>query len=137
VPASRSLALVLALAGFATGCGATGSNSSSSFTGPKKDVANAVEDLESAARKSDEAKICTDLLSSRLIGTFRATGKTCNKAISDALDDSDTFDLSVKSVTVSGSTASAVVQSKRKTGTDTFQLVKEGGVWKIASLGGA
>jgi Putative lumazine-binding len=137
VPASRSLALVLAAAGLATGCGSTGSNSSSDFTSAKQPVAQAVEDLESAARKSDEATICTDLLASDLIKTIRSTGQSCPQAISDALDDADTFDLTVKSVTVSGNSATAVVQSKEKTpADDTFKLVKEGGRWKIASLGG-
>jgi hypothetical protein len=138
VPASRSLALLLAAAGIATGCGPTGSNSSTGFTGPKKDVAKAVEDLEAAARKSDESKICTNLLSSELIGTIRAAGQSCTQAISHALDDADTFDLTVKSVTVSGNTATAVVESKKKTPKqDTFKLVKEGGGWKIGSLGAA
>ena len=93
-------------------------------------------DLESAARKSDEAKICTDLLATDLISTMRSSGQSCTQAISHALDDADTFDLTVKSVTVSGNTATAIVQSKRKTpAQDTFKLVKEGGRWKIASLG--
>jgi hypothetical protein len=136
VPASRTLALLLATAGLATGCGAAGSDSASDFTGVKKDVANAVEDLESAARKSDQAEICRDLLSSSLIETFRSDGQSCTSAISDALDDADTFDMTVKSVTVTGTSATAVVDSKEKATNDTFKLVKEGGRWKIGSLGG-
>ena len=66
MPASRTVALLLAAAGIATGCGSAGSNSSADFTGPKKDVAKAVEDLESAARRSDQAKICRDLLATSL-----------------------------------------------------------------------
>jgi hypothetical protein len=136
VPASRTLALLLAAAGLATGCGSSGSNSSSDFSGVKKDVANTIEDLESAGRKSDQARICRDLLTSTLIDTIRSGGQSCDSAISDALDDADTFDLTVKSVTVSGSTATAVVDSKKKSTNDTFKLAKEGGRWKIASLGG-
>jgi hypothetical protein len=136
VPASRSLALVLAAAGLATGCGTAGSNSSKGFTGDKQAVAQTVEDLESAARKSDQAKICNDLLATQLIATIRSSGQSCTTAISHALDDADTFDLTVKSVTVSGTTATAVVESKKKTpAQDTFKLVKEGGRWKIVSLG--
>jgi hypothetical protein len=135
VPASRTLALLLAAAGLATGCGSSGSNSSSDFSGVRKDVAKAIEDLESAARKSDQARICRDLLTSTLVGTIRSGGQSCDSAISDALDDADTFDLTVKSVTVSGSTATAVVDSKEKSTNDTFKLAKEGGRWKIASLG--
>jgi hypothetical protein len=128
---------VLAAAGLATGCGSTGSNSSNDFDATKQPVAQTVEDLESAARKSDEAKICNDLLAPQLIATIRSSGQSCPQAVSHALDDADTFDLTVKSVTVSGNTATAVVQSKRKKpAQDTFKLVKVGGRWKIASLGG-
>jgi Putative lumazine-binding len=138
VPASRTLALLLAAAGLATGCGASGSDSASDFSGVKKDVANAVEDLESAARSSDETKICRDLLTSSLIDALRtASRRSCDSAISDALDDADTFNLTVKSVTVAGTTATVVVDSKEKDSDDTFRLAKVGGRWKIASLGGS
>ena len=135
VSAARTLALLLAAAGLATGCGTAGNDSSSDFTGARKDVAKTIEDLESAARKSDEDEICTRLLASSLIDTLRAGGQSCTKAISDALDDADTFDLTVKSVTVTGTSATAVVDSKEKAANDTFKLAKEGGSWKIASLG--
>jgi hypothetical protein len=136
VPASRTVALLLAAAGIATGCGSAGSNSSSDFSGAKKDVATTVEDLESAARSSDEGKICRDLLASSLIASLRSGGQTCNTAISDAIDDADTFDMTVKSVTITGTAAIAVVDAKEKSTNDTFKLAREGGRWKIASLGG-
>jgi hypothetical protein len=128
--------LLLAVTGLATGCGRAGSDSASDFSGIKKDVAGTVEDLESAARKSDEGEICRNLLSSSLIQTFRSTGHSCTSAIADAIDDADTFDMTVKSVTVTGTTATAVVDSKEKSTNDTFKLAKEGGRWKITSLGG-
>jgi hypothetical protein len=137
VPASRTLALLLAAAGLATGCGASSSNSASDFSGVKKDVATTVDDLESAAKNSDEAKICRDLLAPSLIETLRAANKSsCDTAINDAIKDSDTFDMTVKSVTVTGTNASAVVDSKRKSTNDTFTLEKVGGRWKISSFGG-
>jgi Putative lumazine-binding len=136
VPASRALALILVAAGLAAGCGSTGSDSATGFTGVKKEVATTVEDLESAARKSDEGEICRNLLATALVDEVSTGGKSCTAAISDALDDADTFGLTVKSVTVSGTTATAVVDSKQKAADDTFKLVKQGGRWKIASLGG-
>jgi hypothetical protein len=136
VPASRSLALLLAAAGLATGCGTTSSNSAANFSGVKKDVATTIDDLSSSARKSDEGDICTNLLASSLIQTLQSGGQTCKTAISHALDDADTFDMTVKSVTVTGTSATAVVDSKKKATNDTFQLVKEGGRWKISSFGG-
>jgi outer membrane lipoprotein-sorting protein len=135
VPASRSLALLAVVAGFVSGCGSSSSNSATKFTGAQKDVASAVEDFETAARKSDEGQICTNLLASSLIDSLRsASGETCNKAVNNALDDADSYDLTVKSVNVSGNTATAVVDSKNKATNDTLKLVKEGGRWKIASL---
>jgi hypothetical protein len=136
VPAPRSLALLLAAAGLATGCGATGSNSAADFSGVKKDVASTIDDLSSDARKSDEGAICTNLLASALIQKLQTSGQTCRTAISHALDDADTFDMDVKSVTVTGTNATAVVDSKEKAANDTFRLVKEGGRWKISSFGG-
>ena len=137
VPASRSLALLLAAAGLATGCGTSGSNSSSDFTGVKKDVASTIEDLESAARKSDEAQICRDLLAPSLIDTLSSANNTnCDTAINDAIKDADTFDMTVKTVTVNGTTATAVVDSKHKSTNDTFKLEQVGGRWKISSFGG-
>jgi hypothetical protein len=136
VPASRTLALLVAAAGLATGCGATTSKSASDFSGVKKDVATTVDDLSSAASKSDEGAICTNLLASSLIQQLQSAGQSCRTAISHALDDADTFDMTVKSVTVSGTNATAVVDSKHKDTNDTFKLVKEGDRWKLASLGG-
>jgi hypothetical protein len=137
VPASRTLALLLAAAGLATGCGASTSNSASKFSGVKKDVATTVDDLSSAAKKSDEAKICTDLLTPALIATLRASNaSSCNTAVNDAIKDAETFDMTVKTVNVSGNNATAVVDSKNKSANDTFALEKVGGRWKISSFGG-
>jgi hypothetical protein len=136
VPASRTLALLLAAAGLATGCGASSSNSASDFSGVKKDVATTVDDLVSAAKKSDEAKICRDLLAPSLITSLRAANKSsCDTAVNDAIKDADTFDMTVKSVNVTGTNATAVVDSKRKSTNDTFTFEKVGGRWKISGFG--
>jgi Putative lumazine-binding len=138
VPASRTLALLLAAAGLATGCGGSGGNSAADFSGVKQDVATTVDDLESAAKKSDEAKICTDLLTPALIAQLRAADKSsCNTAIHDAIKDADTFDMTVKTVNVTGDNATAVVDSKHGSSNDTFTLEKVGGRWKISSFGGS
>jgi hypothetical protein len=137
VPASRTLALLLAAAGLATGCGASSSNSAADFSGVKKDVATTVDDLGSAAKKSDEVKICRDLLAPSLIATLRAANKSsCDTAVNDAIKDADTFDMTVKSVNVTGNAATAVVDSKRKSTNDTFTFEKVGGSWKISGFEG-
>jgi hypothetical protein len=137
VPASRTLALLLAAAGLATGCGASSSNSASDFSGVKKDVAKTVDDLASAAKRSDEAKICRDLLTPSLIATLRAANKSsCDNAVNDAIKDADTFDMTVKSVNVTGTNATAVVDSKHRSTNDTFTFERVGGSWKISGFGG-
>jgi outer membrane lipoprotein-sorting protein len=137
VSASRTLALLLVAAGLVSGCGAAATTKSAkNFSGAQKDVATTIDDLQSAASKSDQAKICKDLLAGSLISTIQSGGQTCTTAISHALDDADTFNMTVKSVTVNGTTATAVVDSKHKSTPDTFRLVNEGGTWKIASFGG-
>jgi hypothetical protein len=136
VPVSRTLALLLAAAGLATGCGASGGNSASDFTGVRQDVATTVDDLESAAKSSDENKICTELLAPSLIDTLRTASKaSCNTAVNDAIKDADSFDMTVKSVNVTGDTATAVVDSKNRSADDTFTFEKVGGAWKISSFG--
>ena len=135
--ASRTLALLLAAAGLATGCGASSSNSASDFSGVKKDVAKTVDDLASAAKRSDEAKICRDLLTPSLIATLRAANKSsCDTAVNDAIKDADTFDMTVKSVNVTGTNATAVVDSKHRSTNDTFTFERVGGSWKISGFGG-
>jgi len=43
--------------------------------------------------------------------------------------------MTVKSVNVTGNTATAVVDSKHGSSNDTFTLEKVGGQWKISSFG--
>ena len=122
--------ILLALAG--AGCGAA-ADSSSDFKGEERKVATVVEDLQDAAAKGEERRICRQLLAADL--ARRTTD--CNATVSAALDESDNDELAVESVRVSGETARAEVA----TGTDeeqkvTFELVRENGDWRVASLGG-
>ena len=139
VPPARlaPLALVVALA--AAGCGQSNKDSATDFSGEQRAVAQAVEDLQSAGRKGDAQKICTDLLAPALIAEIRHASGDCAKVLDDALQDADTFEMTVEKVTVDGPRATAVVKSDagKKDRTDTLQLVREGRNWKVASLGGA
>ena len=134
----RILALLAALPLALSACGQTSKDSTKDFQGDQKAVAQTVEDLQKAASKSDEGKICGDLLAPALVAKIKAASKTtCETALNDALKDSDSFELQVKKVTLAGSTATAVVESSggKKTRTDTLQLQKVGAAWKISSLG--
>ena len=124
------MSTLLALA--ASGCGAA-TGSSSDFDGEQAKVATVVEDLQEAAGKKQERRICTQLLSAEL----RTRAGDCIATIEAALEDSDNDELTVESVRVTGDRARARVA----TGNDgdqkvTFELVRENRDWRISSLGG-
>jgi hypothetical protein len=130
--AAALIALALALA--AAGCTAS-SSSSGKFQGAERDVATAIDDFSSAAKRKNEAKICDELLTKEFAQSLRSTGTNCETEISDAIADADDYDLTVKDVSVSGPTATAVVENNDKTAT--LRLEKVGQDWRIAGLGGS
>jgi hypothetical protein len=140
VSMSRSPLILAALAAFViAGCTTQSSSSDSSgkFTGDQRLVANTVEDFESAASKGDQDKVCSDFLSKDLVATFAKQGGTCAKAVDGALKDSDTFGLSVESVSINGQQATAKVKAEhgKKDVIETLTLVKEGSGWRISDFG--
>jgi hypothetical protein len=129
-PAFLSLALVAAVA--LAGC--AGANTSvRNFKGTQRDVADAIADFQSAGQRKDEKKICTELLTVEFANSMRAPKRSCQDEISDALADSDDFDLTVKAVSVNGANATAQVENADRT--TTFRLQRVGAAWRIASLG--
>jgi Putative lumazine-binding len=137
----RSAVVLLVLAAAtAAGCGATSSDEDSSgdFKGEARLVANTIEDLQSAGSKGDQDEICRDLLARELVRRLaRGRSGGCERTVDDALKDTDAFDLTVRSVNVRGTTATARV--KQETGdrdrADTLTLVREGRGWRISSFG--
>jgi hypothetical protein len=130
------LALVAAV--LVAGCTAQSSNddSTSKFRGDQRLVANTVEDFESAASKGDQDKICRDLLAKALVDQFAQRGGTCEKAVDQALKDTDSFDLTVERVSISGQEASARVKADRgkKDIGQSLTLVKQGAGWRISAF---
>ena len=125
------LLAVLALAA----CGGAGDDSTQDFDGAERDVAAVIEDLEEAAQEDEPRRICEALLARDLRTKI---GSDCEGRIQKALDQTDTFALTVESVRVSGTTARARVE----TGVDEEQievveLVREGDAWKLSGLPGA
>jgi len=119
------------------GCGAAARDSSKSFNGEERTVARVMEDLEKAGRDGDEKKICTKLLSKTLLAALKKQGTNCTTAVKEAIEDTDSFDLKVQDVKISGPHATVKVKSGA-TGssekTDQLDLEREGSTWKIASL---
>jgi predicted lipid-binding transport protein (Tim44 family) len=128
----------------AGGCGQANNDSSGNFKGEAKQVAKAVEDLQSAARSGDQEKICNQLLAKALVQRIEAAGKggngSCPAAVKHVLRDVDGFELDVQKVTVSGTTATARVKNRgsgHHSEVTTLTLVKEGSPpdWRIGTLG--
>src|SRR4051812_46970965 len=108
----RFAALFCASALTLSACGTNGNDSSSDFKGEQKAVAQAIEDFQSASRKGDEDKICTDLLAPALVNKIKSASKgTCQDALNDSLQDVDSFEIDVKKVSVNGTTATATVET--------------------------
>src|SRR3954463_16815916 len=118
------IALLVAVA--AAGC-AGSSSSATKFQGTERDVAKAIDDLSSAASRKNEAKICDELLTKEFAQSLRSAGTDCETEVSDAIADSDDSDLTVRDVSVSGSTATALVENNDKTAT--LRLQKVGQDW--------
>ena len=136
----RTLLPTAALAAVAiAGCTTqtTSDDSSGKFTGDQRLVANTIEDFESAASKGDQDQICRELLAKPLIATYAKRGGTCEKAVDDALKDTDSFGLTVESVRITDTDATARVKADRgkKDIIQTMSLVKEGPGWRISAFG--
>ena len=142
---ARLAAPALVLTVLLAGCGAAASDkdSATDFRGDQAAVAKTVETLQSKAKKGDDGGICSQVLAGALAKQIAAHGKdTCENALSNSLRDADsgTFELQVKKVAISGTTATATVASQvsgESDRIDTFRLVKEGtpARWKISALG--
>jgi hypothetical protein len=120
-----------------TGCGTVAS--SSNFEGTEREVAEAVEGLQEAAGRLDEARLCQNVLAQALITRLEAGGQKCQKEVSSALEDTDAVGLRIEDVKVSGSSATATVKARE--GEDDvlreIGLVLERGDWRVAELGTA
>ena len=127
----RRLALPIAvLATLAVaGCGAQ--STGGSFEGEEEQVAQVFEDLAEAGQKGDERRVCRQLLAQDLV---RELGD-CNAKVDEALKATDSFDLTVEDVTVTGTSAKAEVQGRSRGSDRAVTLAKEGDAWKIAELG--
>jgi hypothetical protein len=114
----------------------TSKNSTANFKGEQRLVANTVEDLQSAGAKGDQGTICRQLLARDFVLRI-ARGATCESRVDAALKDTDTYDLTVQSVALAGTKATARVKTENgaKDKIATLGLLKEAGRWKVSDLG--
>jgi hypothetical protein len=119
------------------GCGAaTTSSSSSKFSGEQAQVAKVVDQLSSAGRSKDAAKICNDLLAPALVAQISSAGADCESEMKKAIEDADDYDLEVQSVKITGNKAQAQVRQGKHGQVATFSFDRENGGWRATSLGG-
>lgn len=132
-----TIALFSVLALVLSACGAATKNSAKDFTGEKAAVADVIEQLEKAGSRGKSDTICGDILARSLVEAISSSGAKCIEEIDRAIEDADSFDLTVRSVTVSGLKATAKVEGKEKSKPilRTFELVKESGRWRASTLG--
>jgi hypothetical protein len=111
-------------------------DSAGEFSGEKRAVAATVEGMETAARKNDSGRVCTKLLTDRLLAAVKQAGTDCVTAVRDAFKDASSKDLTVDDVSIRGNTATAKVTSGAGSGekTDTLELEKAGASWRISAL---
>ena len=130
------LALPLALATLAAGCGASGSTSAG-FEGQEKAVADQVEKIQSAGEARDAKQLCDDVLATSLRDAIANAGSSCEVELDKAIRDADDFNLDVEDVTVTGDTAVAKVKTGSGDDAETrdFEFEKEGDSWRATSLG--
>ncbi len=119
------------------GCGAAQEESSSveQFkSGDQRAVAQKIEDLQQAGSRRDPEKICSEILAKSLVQELEAAGASCTDEMKKAIEDADDYELDVREVTVSGSTATATVKRGDDGPTGTMEFTREGGDWRATSL---
>ena len=132
----RLLAVAIATLALA-GCGATEDPDAPEFQGAEAQVADQVEQLQSAGESRRPEDICSDILSRTLVDQLEAAGTTCNEEMRKAIEDADDFELTVQDVTVNGDQATARVQRGEDDDATkaTFEFARENGQWRATSLG--
>lgn len=135
---ARRLALpacALAIALGVSACGGTES-STGNYKGEQAKVAEAISSLQSNATVLNAKKVCSEDLAASVGKHLEAQGSTCVKALESQLRQIDTYAMTVESIDVKGSEATAKVKStwSGKQLENTLSLVKEGGRWKLQSL---
>jgi hypothetical protein len=136
----RRAALALVLASLLAGCTqAGGGTSTSDFKGDERDVADAVADFSTSAAQKKESKACAESLSKALADKIAEGGKSCPSELGKAFDDADAGGMEIDDVTITGTSATAVVSidDREQTVKSTFKLIDEDGDWRIDSFGTA
>lgn len=126
---------LIALAAALAGCGAT-SSPAGDFEGEERAVADAIEEIQSAAQRREADRLCRDLLTRRLRDAVASGGTSCDSEIEKATEDADAYELEIEEITVTGTTATATVKGEAgdRDISRTFRMVEEDGRWRADAL---
>ncbi|HEV2061595.1 MAG TPA: nuclear transport factor 2 family protein [Solirubrobacteraceae bacterium] len=128
MPAPRTIiAALLAAAALLSACG----------TDDEAAVRDTLNQFADATAKKDYQRLCDELLSPDLVEQVRRVNLPCEVALRTGFEDVENPRIEVRSVKIDGDSASAQVRStaaNQEPSTDTIQLVKVDGEWRIASL---
>jgi hypothetical protein len=109
--------------------------STSNFHGTEHSVAQTVANLQADVTSGEQKKICTNDLAAAVVSKLGGR-KGCEAAVKTQLGEIDSTEVTVESVQVTGTTATAKVRSvergKKREGK--VELRKEGDKWKISAL---
>lgn len=132
--ATRNLALLCAVPAALAWAGCGRAVSTSGFKGERHAVAQTIANLQSDATAADQRKICAKDLSAAVVSRLGGR-KGCEKAVKEQLKELD-LEVSVQSIQISGSTATATVKStySGRSHRGSVSLVKERGRWKVARV---
>jgi hypothetical protein len=129
-PPVAPAAAALAAAALVAGCGSGPSD--------QDQVARTVNEFARASAGHDYATLCSRILAPSLISQVTQIGLPCEKALRRGLGNVRDARLSIGAITVDGDRARVQVRTSaagQKPSSDTLQLAKVRGSWRIASLG--
>jgi hypothetical protein len=134
---SRLIVIALAVLAATLGLSACGETGASNFKGESHAVAQTVSDFQSDVTARDEKKVCENDLAATLKTSLQKNAGGCRAALKKQLLEVDSPTLTIESVAIKGTTASARVKSlySGKNRLTTMTLVKEGSRWKISGTG--
>jgi hypothetical protein len=123
----------LALAVGLAACGETASTSN--FKGESHNVAQTVSDFQSDSTAGNQKKLCQNDLASTLTTRLQSTGG-CQAVLKEQLHEIDALNMTIESIAVNGTSATARVKStySGKSRITTLTLVKEGSRWKVSGV---
>lgn len=118
------------------GCGGGGADKPAAIKGPAKEVAAVVQRFEKAMRTGDYRIVCDELLSASV--RERSGGGDCARILQQRAADVKRPRIRIDAIEVAGDSATARVHTTaagQASVADTIRLVREGGRFRIASLG--